>query len=440
MGGFVFDMDTLPVDAEGESFIPARQRLTVTAAGVLLLAECKRLPDLSITEIKDKSKADGIAKALVCLQATWMVVQTICRAAFQQPVTLLEVNTIGHVFCAFIIYLLWWHKPRDVRAATVLQGRDMASLCSYMYMCSRVSGPKSGRKFKLGSWRQPELSGMAWFEEPKLVSTKTSNEGEQRQDDYESHQDIEITINSEYAKSDTSHGNGYMGVRPPTEAPERPQKAIKRYQTLPIESDNDTKRCLRIRNCEEAVRSFSSIRKRFDFRDTVNLPGQGPQGRPRQATWHEPELCQLVVSTAGDWPSDYYLPGIAGELMGMALWFASMGYGAVHALAWGEFFPTAAERLLWRFSSIYITGSGLLWFFMCVFGFRIRWGSVYWDRFVALEATTVEYVFFGFVAMVCGCAYILARFFLVVDAIVSLRRLPEAAYNTPNWAMLIPHL
>ncbi|KAL9111371.1 MAG: hypothetical protein Q9227_004248 [Pyrenula ochraceoflavens] len=348
MGGFVFDMDRLPLDAKGESFIPARNRLTLTAAGVLLLAECGKLPDLSVTEIKDKSKADGIAKALVCLQAGWMIVQTIGRIAYYQPVTLLEVNTIGHVLCAFIIYLLWWHKPRDVRAATVLQGSEMAPLCSYMYMCSRVSGRKSGRKIKLSSWKQPEFSGLAWFEEADLALKNTKKENAQEESAHECSGEIGVADASGDAESDPSRTHSFIDVRPPTTVPERPQKVIQRYQTLPIESDDDTKRALRMKSCEAAVRSFPPIRERFEFRDTVELPMEGSQEQPKQCAWHEPALCQLAVSTASEWPSDYYLPGIAGELMGMALWFASMGYGAVHALAWGEFFPTQAERLMWR--------------------------------------------------------------------------------------------
>ncbi len=126
--------------------------------------------------------------------------------------------------------------------------------------------------------------------------------------------------------------------------------------------------------------------------------------------------------------------------MCMALWFASMGYGAVHLAAWSEFFPSPLERKLWRFSALYITSSGLLWFGMCVVGWRWPWASRYWDRFIALEAWWIEYAFFGSVAMCCGLAYIGARVFLVVDAAVSLMELPGKAYETPRWSALIPHL
>ena len=63
-----------------------------------LLARCGRLPDVPKEDILDKSKANGLAKALVMIQALWMLLQTIGRLFAGLPVTLLEVNTIAHVW------------------------------------------------------------------------------------------------------------------------------------------------------------------------------------------------------------------------------------------------------------------------------------------------------------------------------------------------------
>ena len=76
MGGFVFDLDAafasiLQTPKSGP------QRLTLTLRGIALLANCGILPDVSKKEINDKSKADGIAKTLVCLLTGWMVLQVV---------------------------------------------------------------------------------------------------------------------------------------------------------------------------------------------------------------------------------------------------------------------------------------------------------------------------------------------------------------------------
>lgn len=98
-GGFAFEIDGLadaihdqPKDESQEV-----RRLTLTARGVDLLARCGHLPDVDAGQIEDKSKANDLAKAMVLVQATWMLVQAIGRLASRLPVTLLEVNTVAHV-------------------------------------------------------------------------------------------------------------------------------------------------------------------------------------------------------------------------------------------------------------------------------------------------------------------------------------------------------
>lgn len=92
-GGLAFE-----IADDGAQYLPnGCKRLTLTARGVALLASCGHLPKISEAEIKDKSKANNVAKALVIIQASWMLVQVIGRLVTALPVTLLEVNTIAHV-------------------------------------------------------------------------------------------------------------------------------------------------------------------------------------------------------------------------------------------------------------------------------------------------------------------------------------------------------
>ena len=95
-GGFAFDLSHL---SEDEQFLPKEcpQRLALTARGVALLVKCGILPDIAEADILDKSKANGLAKALVLVQALWLLVQVIGRLIAKLPVTLLEVNTVAHV-------------------------------------------------------------------------------------------------------------------------------------------------------------------------------------------------------------------------------------------------------------------------------------------------------------------------------------------------------
>lgn len=116
-GGFAFDIDGFaPVDAEKddqEGRLP--QRLTLTARGVALLARCGRLPRVDRGDIEDKSKANNLAKAAVVTQATWLLIQVIGRLAAGLTVTLLEVNTVAHV------YVL--RRPFSERISSMLTAR-----------------------------------------------------------------------------------------------------------------------------------------------------------------------------------------------------------------------------------------------------------------------------------------------------------------------------
>lgn len=119
MGGFA--LDTNGVAKNMFPGIPGR--LILTAAGLRFLGDTRPdlIPDLSKEHIKDKSNASGLAKTLVCIQATWFCIQCIARPAWGLSISLLELNTFAHALCALLIYLLWWHKPLDVEEPTIIQ-------------------------------------------------------------------------------------------------------------------------------------------------------------------------------------------------------------------------------------------------------------------------------------------------------------------------------
>lgn len=97
-GGFAFEFNHSDKYCSS-SFLPngCPQRLTLTARGMAFLSACGHLPDVPKADIMDKSKANNLAKALVIIQASWLLIQVIGRLIAKLPVTLLEVNTIAHV-------------------------------------------------------------------------------------------------------------------------------------------------------------------------------------------------------------------------------------------------------------------------------------------------------------------------------------------------------
>ncbi|KIW99892.1 uncharacterized protein Z518_10820 [Rhinocladiella mackenziei CBS 650.93] len=103
--------------------------VTLTTTGILYHFDEGKHEDFHVSEtsIRDRSKADYLAKTLVCIQAGWLLIQSAGRLADGLPLTPLEVNTIGHVFCAFFMYYFWLNKPLDVSEPTQIKAEWLAN-------------------------------------------------------------------------------------------------------------------------------------------------------------------------------------------------------------------------------------------------------------------------------------------------------------------------
>ena len=109
------------------TFHPSPQQ-TLTPPSLLFLARLGLLPNTPLTTISDKSKADVVAKLLVCIQAAWFLIQCVGRLAQRLPLTLLELHVLAHVGCAFVMYVLWLDKPYDVGASVEVEDERVRNL------------------------------------------------------------------------------------------------------------------------------------------------------------------------------------------------------------------------------------------------------------------------------------------------------------------------
>ena len=75
---------------------------------------------LSIDNINDKNKTDGVVKLAALIQVLWFLAQCLMRKAHNLPLSQYESMTISYVPLFAITYYLWWVKPKDVMAATLV--------------------------------------------------------------------------------------------------------------------------------------------------------------------------------------------------------------------------------------------------------------------------------------------------------------------------------
>ena len=105
-------------------------------------------------------------------------------------------------------------------------------------------------------------------------------------------------------------------------------------------------------------------------------------------------------------------------------------FGAIHCIAWGFPFPTHAELLIWRVSSVAITAVPV--YIPLIFILAGWLGNIDFD--------TVANIFIFFSIPPAFILYILARVVTLVLALTSLRDLPPGAFDTVHWTTFIPHV
>ena len=118
----------------------------------------------------------------------------------------------------------------------------------------------------------------------------------------------------------------------------------------------------------------------------------------------------------------------------------TVAYAAFHLIGWDFWFPTRIERNLWRASSLIATVTTIFFWLFETIAARQRFGR--WDKYlIALKQQKAKSVQWWEVALLFPVvvAYVAARAYMIVEVLVSLRRLPLGAYKTVQVSQNLPH-
>lgn len=408
MGGIAIDLGD--DDSAYAHIFGGAKRLTLTAKGVALLARCGHLPDVSVDDIKDKNKADSLAKLLVCIQAGWMIVQVISRRAHDLPTTLLEVHTVAHVVCALLMYAVWWHKPRQVEVPTMLRGDWVWPLAAYMYSASRMSGARP--KGVLGNFLnpKPEMKQLVYLQGSNLCASSPNA----------------ITINEREHGRVINSSNGRFAP-----CPTNPASSQHLEPEVPPPHDEmlEARRIL----AAQAVAAYPALRSKFE---RLNPHDERAADSERLI----PYTAELVQPYSLNWPNAGLLRRTQSLIMGMTLWGASMAYGGIHVSAWQYFFPTYAEQLLWHLSSVWVTFCAGFWLMIHLLAYFFPFIDRIWVAYNERRLGSLSTGVITLLCILCGVSFVGSRAFLVVEAFVSIRVVPKRVYDSPGWSQVFPHL
>ena len=92
--------------------------------------------------ILDRAASSGLSKALLIVQMAWFCTNCASRIFEGLPLSLLEVSTAAHAFCALFTYIAWWSKPINVAAPTILREKEAQEVYA-MLKCSEEEHDKA---------------------------------------------------------------------------------------------------------------------------------------------------------------------------------------------------------------------------------------------------------------------------------------------------------
>ena len=141
MGGFAF-YDSFDDDTPKSLFeISTNTRCTVDVPGfATVIYIMEHFPHIitDITEdyILDQAASSSLSKALLIVQVAWFCTNCASRLFQHLPLSLLEISTAAHAFCTLLTYFVWWSKPLNVAAPTLLRDKEAREVYALL-KCSR---------------------------------------------------------------------------------------------------------------------------------------------------------------------------------------------------------------------------------------------------------------------------------------------------------------
>ena len=145
MGGFVFDKsddgNILTFEESRHEPSTTRHSTVISLSPRSLIYIMKYFPDI-ITDISedsilDRAQSSALSKAILIAQVISFCMNCAYRLLQRLPLSLLEVSTAAHAFCTLVTYFVWWSKPLNIAAPTVLRGKEAREV--YALLACRIS-------------------------------------------------------------------------------------------------------------------------------------------------------------------------------------------------------------------------------------------------------------------------------------------------------------
>lgn len=383
----------------------------------------------------------------------------MCKSCISLCTRGITEELIEYRLCAFLMYAMWWHKPLAPNEPFILKGDWVESLSAFMFMSSEI--PLSGTADEKSLRSETSIKTMFAFlhlysKEPEIKAlclrqralhsdadsqdrTLTGKSPEYVIPDNHSHELpsglYQKQVGEEFAVAPSTCLNELRSKRRETAAgtaffERRPRVIGSAKESDPAMKLTGNSKRRRWDLAATAIRDYPCI--------TGNFLIYSHQDHQEERCSHfSPE--ELLVARVQNWPWVDLLRDVGGLVVGLVLWLANFGYGAIHAAAWNDHFPTATEKWLWRSSAVYVGFCGGLWIILNYVAQAYRPLNEFWEKWMDGKGRTWQNILIGIPVVICGASLLFARAFLIIEAFVSVRELPASAYMTPTWLQVFPH-
>ncbi|KAI5838479.1 hypothetical protein DFP73DRAFT_265946 [Morchella snyderi] len=451
-------------------------------------------------DVLDKGKGTLVAKTLAAIQAVWLILQSLGRAAAGLPLTLLEIHVLIQILCTSVIFYCWWGKPLDVGVPTTIQlerGLNKRALNKAQLKAQKHAEPKPQEA------KSPEVEAQA------EDHAQGQGQGDSRaQSPLQKHPRWHSTPEPSSPGSTSSRAYTYAGDTPHSRATSpcmRSDTTASRLtgnSTLFGDAISDTPVEDTSKGVKDTGQPVADYIIKSDYLSNRNSDYKGGTGRPlKTAAQIANDLVAVTAKACLDVavharpvynddkqiglpqtkPSDLRSPWqLSDEVTSntkqvMINVFLVILTASLHLAAWNTFFPSSLEMWLWRASCFCMIGLPT-WIIAVTFFndydqdlfntlwhahlrenqafrglFPFVWGEIKGaiqkrskkenDREEELAASTMvlHHMLLGSCMIAVGL-YSVASLFITLESFISLRWLTDEHFLTPKWSNFIPHL
>lgn len=403
MGGFAFDACNMDVNV-----LPhGKQRLFLSPTGLEYLAklDISLLPDVSEEDIRAKSKRGGLGKFIVCVQAFWFCVECLVRLANGLSISVLELNALDHALCTFVIFWMWWNKPYDVEASTLISGDKATEIAALFSTFGDVSKDIPVLFTPQDNNKQQHEHFEKWttrlhYQALHLFAPQSSGESAK----------CKLELLNGFTRLDIGENlHGFSFDAAMLKAPFSTWAFPPRYflSHLCCHVDLSPHQKFRFEKAQGAIERFKLAKDHL-----TELESQGSLLVWQVSNYSPSTQLDIQAKTGYD-----DTVGVTDAARGYIP--ATILFGLLYLTAWdAPLLPLA--QIFWRVEVTCILTCGLFFLVCCPF---------------MSKAEMVRDLAYGFV-----CWSIIGRFVLLVVAFSSLWWLPDSVYEVTSWSQYFPHI